>query len=36
MKRIFDFLKSVKTIDSVAEEVALQMIDCPGAKITNC
>lgn len=36
MKRIFDFLKSVKTIDRVAEEVALKMIDCPGAKITNC
>lgn len=36
MKRIFNFLKSVKTIDSEAEEVALQMIDRPGAKITNC
>lgn len=36
MKRIFSFLKSVKTIDRVAEEVALKMIDRPGAKITNC
>lgn len=36
MNRIFSFLKSVKTIDSVAEAVALQMIDCPGAKITHC
>lgn len=36
MNRIFSFLKSVKTIDSIAEEVALQMIDRPGAKITNC
>lgn len=36
MKRIFDLLKSIKTIDQTAEEVALQMIDRPGAKITNC
>ena len=36
MNRIFSFLKSVKTIDSVAEAVALQMIDRPGAKITHC
>lgn len=36
MNRIFSFLKSIKTIDSVAEEVALQMIDRPGAKIKNC
>ena len=36
MKRIFNLLKSIKTIDQTAEEVALQMIDRPGAKITNC
>lgn len=36
MKQIFSFLKSLKTIDSEAEAVALQMIDRPGAKITNC
>lgn len=36
MKRIFSFLKSVKTIDSEAEAATLQMIDRPGAKITHC